>query len=74
MNEACAFNCFQCAKKNRPLSCLLKKTIGIEIYNFRKKRNRTFDSKKLLSLQLNPSYQQTEPSLYAWFFHCYTAI
>jgi hypothetical protein len=29
----------------------------------RKKRNRTFDSLLLLSLQLNPSNQQTEPSL-----------
>ena len=31
---------------------------------FRKKRNRTFDNIALLSLQLNPSYQQMGPSLY----------
>ena len=33
------------------------------ISDIRKKRNRTFDSSLLLSLQLNPSNQQTEPSL-----------
>ena len=32
------------------------------ISDIRKKRNRTFDSSLLLSLQLNPLYQQTEPS------------
>lgn len=35
----------------------------IRLLTFRKKRNWTFDSKRLLSLQLNPSYQQTGPSL-----------
>jgi hypothetical protein len=40
----------------------------------RKERNWTFDSKRLLSLQLNPSYQQTEPSFCIYNIYIYSLL
>ncbi len=50
---------------------ILKKTRKKKYY--RKKRNWTFDSNMLLSLQLNPSYQQTGPS-FIRIIYCFILI
>ena len=52
--------------------CYISPHLHLNILH-RKERNWTFDSKRLLSLQLNPSYQQTEPS-FCILIHIYSLL